>query len=161
MKNKMILLLLLIGFLTILVTIKLVTNISKSTSSPAITTKTNSKETTTVTTTKPKGERTTHVAQEDEKIYAIDDNNKISWGNLCFSIENKQLFVYLNSYNNKYKTLVKDVEYMYFTYNSTSKEGTIRVVGDDVLKTYTFKDTDVFTSENIKELIGTCGRITQ
>ena len=161
MKNKMILLVLLVGILSVLVATKAILNVGKSTSVSAISTSTKNQSTSTTTTTKVVRERTVEAAKENEKVYDIDDNNLISWGNLCFSIENKQLFVYLNSYNNKYKTLVKDADYMYFIYNQSTKEGTIVVVCEEDIKRYTFKDTDVYTSENLKELIGTCGRITQ
>ncbi len=120
---------------------------------------TSSTETSTTITTKR--ERTTESANENETVYNIDDNNKISWGNLCFSIENKQLFIYLNSYNNKYKTAVKNIDYMYFVYNEKSKEGTIVIVTETDILRYTFKDTDVFTSENLKDLVGTVRKITQ
>ena len=121
----------------------------------------NTSTTETTTTTTTKRERTIEAAKENETVYNIDDNNKISWGNLCFSVENKQLFIYLNSYNNKYKTTVKNVDYMYFVYNNQTKEGTIVIVTEDDTLRYTFKDTDVYTSENLKDLIGTVRKITQ
>ena len=50
---------------------------------------------------------------------------------------------------------------MYFVYNNKTKEGTIVIVTETDMKRYTFKDTDVYTSENLKDLVGTVRKITQ
>ena len=160
MRNKLFIATLLISILAALLMVNSLLNI-KSSISVVEAASSNNKEKINTTKAKVKRERTTEVAKENETVYDIDDNDKISWGNLCFSVENKQLFVYLNSYNNKFKTAIKNVEYMYFIHNKETKEGTIIVVTDEDINRYTFKDTDVFTKENLKDLVGTAKKITQ
>lgn len=160
MRNKLFIATLLISILAALLMLNSLMNIRASISTVEAASSNNKKEVNT-TKAKIKRERTTEVAKENETVYEIDDNDKISWGNLCFSVENKQLFVYLNSYNNKFKTAIKNVEYIYFVHNKSTKEGTIVVVTDEDINRYTFKDTDVFTKESLKELVGTAKKVTQ
>ncbi len=139
-------------------------------STTTTTTSTSSTTTTSDTTKKTKkGSKTSATTEEIEigttsttvvsKIWC-DDNDKLAWGSILFAIEDGDLYIYLNDYDNKYKTTVKDVDCISFQRIPRSSFGTVKIYkGEDLVKEYNYSEFLTFDESNLEQTFGKLTKI--
>ena len=118
-------------------------------SSTAKTKKTKKTTTTTTETT------TTTTRITDISEIKCDDNNRVAWSNVLFSIEDGKLYVYLNDYEHKYLTTYNNLDCMAFKRLPQSSFGSVYVYrGANLVKEFNYSQFNTYTEDNLGTLVG-------
>jgi len=118
-------------------------------SSTAKTKKTKKTTTTTTETT------TTTTRITDISEIKCDDNNRIAWSNVLFSIEDGKLYVYLDDYQHKYLTKYNNLDCIAFKRLPQSSFGSIYIYrGANLVKEFNYSQFNTYTEDTLGDLIG-------
>ena len=113
-------------------------------------TKKTKKTTTTTTETTTTTTRITDISE-----IKCDDNNRIAWSNVLFSIEDGKLYVYLDDYQHKYLTTYNNLDCIAFKRLPQSSFGSIYIYrGANLVKEFSYSQFNTYTEDTLGDLVG-------